>query len=67
MALYYSDLIHDHGCREEQIIAAQKFVKLLLPSEKIKHNLPQPKLRTYPEYTPSVVAALAILNYGKPS
>ncbi|KAK7287369.1 hypothetical protein RIF29_00642 [Crotalaria pallida] len=65
LALLLKDLIRDNSCREEQIIAAQKFVKLLLPSESIKDNLPlQNLMRTYPNYTPSVVAALTILNYG---
>ncbi|TKY68644.1 Lipid-A-disaccharide synthase [Spatholobus suberectus] len=66
LALLLKDLIDDKGCREEQIIAAQKFVKLLLPSERIKDNLPQQNLRTYADYTPSAVAALTILNHGKP-
>ncbi|XP_061362726.1 probable lipid-A-disaccharide synthase, mitochondrial [Gastrolobium bilobum] len=66
IALLLKDLIHENGCREEQIVAAQKFVKLLLPSERIKHNLPlQNLLTTYPNYSPSAVAALTILNYGK--
>ncbi|TKY68648.1 lipid-A-disaccharide synthase [Spatholobus suberectus] len=64
LALLLKDLIDDKGCREEQIIAAQKFVKLLLPSERIKDNLPQQNLRTYADYTPSAVAALTILNHG---
>ncbi|KAK7407589.1 hypothetical protein VNO78_09542 [Psophocarpus tetragonolobus] len=66
LALLLNDLIHDNGCREEQIVAAQKFVKLLLPSEKIMHNLSQQNLRTYADNAPSTVAALAILNHGKP-
>lgn len=63
---YYSDLIHNNGCREEQVIAAQKFVKLILPSERIKHNLPQQNLKSFTDYTPSAIAALTILNHGRP-
>ncbi|WVZ02521.1 hypothetical protein V8G54_023327 [Vigna mungo] len=66
LALLLNGLIHDSGCREEQIIAAQKFVKLLLPSERTKHNLPQQTSRSYVDYTPSAIAALTILNHGKP-
>jgi hypothetical protein len=66
-ALFYRDLIHDHVRREEQIIAARKFVKLLMPSERIIHNLAEQNLMsTCPDYSPSAVAALTILNYGKP-
>jgi len=66
-ALFYRDLIHDHVRREEQIIAARKFVKLLMPSERIIHNLAKQNLMsTCPDYSPSAVAALTILNYGKP-
>lgn len=56
--------MHDNGRREEQIIAAEKVFKLLCPSESIKHDLPQGNLMN-PDYTPSVVAAFTILNYGK--
>jgi hypothetical protein len=67
LALFCRDLIHDHVCREEQIIAAQKFVKLLMPSERIKRNLTKENLMgTCSDYRPSAVAALTILNYGKP-
>ncbi|KAK2352868.1 putative lipid-A-disaccharide synthase, mitochondrial [Trifolium repens] len=67
LALLLKDLIHDHVCREEQIIAAQKFVKLLMPSERIKRNLTKENLMgTCSDYRPSAVAALTILNYGKP-
>ncbi|XP_027336730.1 probable lipid-A-disaccharide synthase, mitochondrial [Abrus precatorius] len=65
LALLLKDLIHDSGCREEQIIAAQKFVKLLLPSERMKYKLPQQNSSTYTDYSPSAVAALTVLNYGK--
>lgn len=67
IALLLKDLIHDHVRREEQIIAARKFVKLLMPSERIIHNLAKQNLMsTCPDYSPSAVAALTILNYGKP-
>lgn len=66
MALFCRDLVHDHVGREEQITAAQKFVKLLMPSKSTKHNLAMQNLmRTFPDYSPSAVAALTILNYGK--
>lgn len=66
LALLLNNLIQDSGCREEQIIAAKEFVKLLLPCERIKHNLAQQNLRIYAGCTPSAVAALTILNHGKP-
>ncbi|OIW01041.1 hypothetical protein TanjilG_14224 [Lupinus angustifolius] len=66
LASLLKDLISDSSCREEQITAAQKFVKLLFPPEGIKHNLLQQNLMTNPQYSPSVVAALTILNYGNP-
>ncbi|KAG4401981.1 hypothetical protein GLYMA_02G100600v4 [Glycine max] len=66
LALLLKDLLHDDGCREEQIIAAQKILKLLWPSERIKLNLLQQNLKTCADYTPSAVAALTILNHGKP-
>nr|AFK35729.1 unknown [Medicago truncatula] len=67
IALLLKDLIHDHVRREEQIIAARKFVKLLMPSERIIHKLADQNLMsTCPDYSPSAVAALTILNYGKP-
>ncbi|XP_004510363.1 probable lipid-A-disaccharide synthase, mitochondrial [Cicer arietinum] len=66
LALLLKDLVHDHVGREEQITAAQKFVKLLMPSKSTKHNLAMQNLmRTFPDYSPSAVAALTILNYGK--
>ncbi|KAL1340962.1 hypothetical protein AAHE18_09G053500 [Arachis hypogaea] len=67
LALLLMNLIHDNNFREEQIVAAEKFVKLLLPSERIQGNLSQQDLmRANSNYSPSVVAALTILNYGKP-
>ncbi|KAL1339311.1 hypothetical protein AAHE18_U026700 [Arachis hypogaea] len=67
LALLLMNLIHDNNFREEQIVAAEKFVKLLLPSERIQGNLSQQDLmRANSSYSPSVVAALTILNYGKP-
>ncbi|KAL2347624.1 hypothetical protein Fmac_001624 [Flemingia macrophylla] len=67
LALLLNDLIHDNRCGEEQILAAQKFAKLLYPSERRKYTFPQQNLiGAYPDYTPSALAALTILNHGKP-
>ncbi|CAL5195504.1 unnamed protein product [Lathyrus oleraceus] len=66
LALLLKDLIHDHVCREKQILSAQKFVKLLTPSKRINQNLAKQSLTgKCPDYSPSAVAALTILNYGK--
>lgn len=49
------------------MLSAQKFVKLLMPSEGINQNLAKQSLmEKCPDYSPSAVAALTILNYGKP-
>jgi len=38
-----------------------------MPSERIIYNLAEQNLTsTCPDYSPSAVAALTILNYGKP-
>ncbi|XP_050874149.1 probable lipid-A-disaccharide synthase, mitochondrial isoform X4 [Lathyrus oleraceus] len=67
LALLLKDLIHDHVCREKQILSAQTFVKLLMPSERINQNLAKQSLTgKCPDYSPSAVAALTILNHGKP-
>lgn len=56
--------MHDNGCREEQIVAVEKVFKLLCPSDRIVHNLPQGSV-TNLDCTPSAVAALSVLNYGR--
>ncbi|KAI4354331.1 hypothetical protein L6164_003201 [Bauhinia variegata] len=44
LALLLKDLIHNNS-RHEQIMAAEKFVKLLCSSERIKHNIPQQSIK----------------------
>ncbi|XP_041008947.1 probable lipid-A-disaccharide synthase, mitochondrial isoform X1 [Juglans microcarpa x Juglans regia] len=61
------ELIHDRGPREEQIIAAEKIIRLLYPSEMIITNLLQQDSRLrFPDCTPSMIAASTILHYVKP-
>ncbi|XP_054784086.1 probable lipid-A-disaccharide synthase, mitochondrial [Prosopis cineraria] len=64
LASLLKNLMHDNRCREEQIVAAEKVFKLLCPSERIVHNFSQGSLINL-DYTPSIVAALTILNHGR--
>lgn len=57
--------MHDNSRQEAQKIAAENVFKLLCPSESIKQKHQQGNLLN-PGDTPSVVAALTILNYSKP-
>jgi hypothetical protein len=61
------ELMHNEGLREEQIVAAEKVMRLLYPSERITNNLSQQDSRLrFPHFTPSMVAASTILYYVKP-
>ncbi|KAB1208769.1 putative lipid-A-disaccharide synthase, mitochondrial [Morella rubra] len=61
------ELIHNEGPREEQIIAAEKVISLLYPSEGTINNLSQQDSRLrFPDCTPSMIAAATILYHMKP-
>ncbi|KAI9108100.1 hypothetical protein K1719_020973 [Acacia pycnantha] len=64
LASLLKNLMHDNGSREEQIVAAEKVLKLLCPSDWIVHNLPQGSV-TNLDCTPSDIAASSVLNYGR--
>lgn len=57
----------DEGLREKQIVAAEKVLSLLSPSQKIIENrMPQDLRWKSPDYTPSMIGASTILYYAKP-
>uniref|UniRef100_A0A2N9FMH6 lipid-A-disaccharide synthase n=1 Tax=Fagus sylvatica TaxID=28930 RepID=A0A2N9FMH6_FAGSY len=61
------ELIHNEGLREEQIVAAEKVIRLLYPSERnINSFLQQDSRLRFPDLTPSMIAASTILYYVKP-
>lgn len=65
--IYCSDLIRNESLQEEQIIAANKVIRLLYPSERTaKISEKQDVKLTFPGYTPSMIAASTILGYVKP-
>ncbi|XP_059450286.1 probable lipid-A-disaccharide synthase, mitochondrial isoform X1 [Corylus avellana] len=67
LASMLMELMHNEGLREEQIVAAEKVMRLLYPSERITNNLSQQDSRLrFPDFTPSMVAASTILYYVKP-
>ncbi|KAH6826507.1 transferase [Perilla frutescens var. hirtella] len=61
LSLVLQDLMHDEALRENQISAASKFLRLLNPWEKVGGNSTHRGPMSL-EYTPSLVAALAVLN-----
>ncbi|XP_031262106.1 probable lipid-A-disaccharide synthase, mitochondrial [Pistacia vera] len=66
LASLLMELIHDEALRGEQIVAADKVIRLLYPPERTITNLERQDLGlTFPNYTPSMLAALAILGYVK--
>lgn len=63
--LYCRGLMQDGNLRQNQISAANRFLSLLVPGEKLGGTLINrgpPSL----EYTPSMVAASAVLNSKRP-
>ncbi|KAK2648842.1 hypothetical protein Ddye_016331 [Dipteronia dyeriana] len=67
LASLLMELICNESLREEQILAAEKVIRLLYPSERIINDLKQLDDRwKFPEYTPSIIAASTILGYAKP-
>ena len=61
------ELIHNEGLREEQIVAAEKVIRLLYPSERnINSFLQQDSRLRFPDLTPSMIAASTILYFVKP-
>lgn len=60
------ELIHDEALQEEQIVAADKVIRLLFPPERTITNLERPDLGfTLPNCTPSMLAASTILGFVK--
>ncbi|KAL5794201.1 hypothetical protein ACOSP7_002795 [Xanthoceras sorbifolium] len=67
LASLLRELMHNESFREEQILPAEKVIRLLYPSEIIINDLEQQDVRwKFPEYTPSMMAASTILGYVKP-
>ncbi|CAB4304575.1 unnamed protein product [Prunus armeniaca] len=60
------NLIHNDGLREKQIVAAEKVIGLLCPPARNLGNLSQQHRGRFPHYTPSMIAATAILYHAKP-
>ncbi|KAM5580507.1 putative lipid-A-disaccharide synthase, mitochondrial [Rosa sericea] len=66
-SIHHRILIHDDGLREKQIVAAEKVTRLLCASPGNLDNLEEPHQRwRFPHYTPSMIAASAILCHLKP-
>ncbi|KAH7576116.1 hypothetical protein JRO89_XS01G0000100 [Xanthoceras sorbifolium] len=58
---FIRELMHNESFREEQILPAEKVIRLLYPSEIIINDLEQQDVRwKFPEYTPSMMAASTI-------
>ncbi|XP_062152483.1 probable lipid-A-disaccharide synthase, mitochondrial [Alnus glutinosa] len=67
LASMLMELMNNEGLREEQIVAAEKVIRLLCPQERIANNPSQQDSRLrFPDFTPSMVAASTILYYVKP-
>ncbi|KAH7844122.1 hypothetical protein Vadar_024578 [Vaccinium darrowii] len=56
LASLLMEVIQNEGLREEQIVAAEKVIELLLPSERTICNRTQKELKPLlPEYTPKII------------
>ncbi|XP_050206514.1 probable lipid-A-disaccharide synthase, mitochondrial [Mercurialis annua] len=67
LASLLMELIHDSGVREKQIVAAEKVMHLLYPSERCINSLAERNTEwSYPICTPSMIAATTILQHVKP-
>lgn len=62
LASLLMELIHNESLREEQIVAAEKVVRLLYPTERNIKSFLQPD---FTDFTPSIIAASTILYYVK--
>ncbi|XP_002528957.2 probable lipid-A-disaccharide synthase, mitochondrial [Ricinus communis] len=61
------ELIHDTGLQEKQIVAANKVISLLYPSERNISNLTEQGTESsFVSCTPSMIAAATILRHVKP-
>ncbi|XP_062107292.1 probable lipid-A-disaccharide synthase, mitochondrial isoform X2 [Humulus lupulus] len=66
LATLLTELIHNDHLREEQIAAAEKVIRLLLPPERTINNLGQQDLMlSFPIQSPSMLAAFLILYHEK--
>ncbi|KAF4396392.1 hypothetical protein G4B88_019192 [Cannabis sativa] len=67
LATLLTDLINNDHLQEEQIAAAEKVIRLLLPPEETMNNMGQQNLRlSFPIQSPSMLAAFLILYHEKP-
>lgn len=67
LAALLMKLVHNEGSREEQVVSAEKIIRLLWPSERTVDNLAGRNM--YLElvnHAPSTVAASVMLSYVKP-
>ncbi|KAK7823107.1 probable lipid-A-disaccharide synthase, mitochondrial isoform X2 [Quercus suber] len=62
LASLLMELIHNESLREEQIVAAEKVMRLLYPTERNIKSFLQPD---FTDFTPSIIAASTILYYVK--
>ncbi|KAB2610659.1 Lipid-A-disaccharide synthase [Pyrus ussuriensis x Pyrus communis] len=61
------DLIHANGLREEQIVAAEKVIRLLCaPARNLDPLAERHQGGWFPRNTPSKIAATAVLHHAKP-
>ncbi|KAK4793371.1 hypothetical protein SAY86_023806 [Trapa natans] len=64
LASLLMELLHDEGCRANQVLAADKVIKLLWPSKEVIDTMAG---NLCSDYTPSSMAALTLLHYVKPT
>ncbi|KAL4593745.1 hypothetical protein ACB092_M015200 [Castanea dentata] len=62
LASLLMESIHNESLREEQIVAAEKVIRLLYPTERHIKSFLQPD---FTDFTPSIIAASTILYYVK--
>ncbi|OWM75414.1 hypothetical protein CDL15_Pgr021578 [Punica granatum] len=63
LASLLKELLHDEGCREKQVVAAENVIRLLCPSKKALYESAQERCSGY---APSSIAASTILHYIRP-
>ncbi|KDP30831.1 hypothetical protein JCGZ_13774 [Jatropha curcas] len=67
LASLLKELMHNKELQEKQIVAAEKVISLLFPSERIIYNsAEQVKERSFSSFSPSIMAASTILWHVKP-
>lgn len=65
----FSELMNNDNLREQQITGAEKFIRLLCPSERAVIDdlvCQDSRWRQFPTHTPSMLAAATILFHLKP-